>query len=162
MSRRVHHAIVLIACAAWSALSLGQEVECPTWALNDTWTYRRWELPAVWDGGGRLPSVRTFTIVRVRPTKQEYAPRETKTAHQNFSRALNWFYRDNATLPWTELEFLRWPLVEGKSWEFTNPWREGANWEWRVTVAGWEEVSVPAGKFKTIVVKAVVWLGAVT
>ena len=119
----------------------------------------------MWEGGGRLPSVRTFTIVRVRPnnvypytaevvTTQEYALRETKSANQNFSRALNWFYRQNATLPWTELEFLRWPLVVGNSWDFTNPMSEGAKFEWHVSVAGWEEVTVPAGKFKTVVVKA--------
>jgi hypothetical protein len=66
MRRFAQHASFFIACAAYSALSLAQEVQRPIWWLNDTWTYRRTEYPAVWDGGGRLPSGRKFTIVGVR------------------------------------------------------------------------------------------------
>jgi hypothetical protein len=161
MSRLAYRAILFIVCAACSALSLGQEVERPNWAPNDTWTFRGWELPAVWEGGGRLPYGRKVTIVGVRPTHyvaavlswQEYATRETTSLQRNLSRNLNRYFREDPTLPWTELEFLRWPLVVGKSWNFTHPMPDGSKFEWLVTVAGWEEISVPAGKFKTMVIK---------
>ena len=161
MRRSAHRAVLGIAFAAYSALSLGQEVECPTWAPNDTWTYQRWELPGVGDGGGRLPSHRRITILAVRPkqyiannlTWQDYALKETKSEEARYSRAQNWYFRESASLPWTEHEFLRWPLVVGKSWDFTHPMPDGSKFEWHVAISGWEEVSVPAGRFKAIVIK---------
>ena len=161
MSRLAYHAVFFVVCAACSALCLGQEVERPNWTPNDTWTYRGWDLPATWEGGGRLPFRRKITILGARPTYyiaavltwQEYATRETRSVQSNFSRDLNSYFREDPSVPWTELAFLRWPLAVGKSWDFTHPMPDGSKFEWHVTVAGWEEISVPAGKFKTMVVK---------
>ena len=93
-------------------------------------------------------------------TWQEYAPRETRSESWRISVNLNNYWRESATLPWTEHEFPRWPLVVGKSWDFTHPMPDGSLFEWHVTVAGWEEVSVPAGKFKAMVVKVTGATGA--
>ena len=161
MRNHAHQAVLTIVCAAWSALALGQEVDRPSWAPSETWTYRRWELPPTWEGGGRLPSGRKFTIVGGTPTNyrvavltwQEYALKETTSRTWNISRNLNTYWRESASLPWTEMEFLRWPLAVGKSWDFTHPMPDGSKFQWHVTVTGWEEISVPAGKFKAVVVK---------
>jgi len=160
-SRRAHPAFLFVAFVLYSALSLGQEVERPSWSPSDTWTYQRWELPATWDGGGRLPGHRKFTVMGGGPTDyrvavltwQDYAERQTTSVPWRMSRNLNTYYREDATVPWTEMEFLRWPLVVGKSWNFTHPMPDGSKFEWHVTVAGMEEVSVPAGTFKAVVVK---------
>jgi len=151
----------IVAWMVYSAVLSAQEIERPTWSLTDTWTYKVIDLNTYREGRGRFPSTRKVTITEVRGGRywadvsiaKEYGERETKEEKWGISVNLNNYERDNATLPWTEMEFLRWPLAVGKSWTFSHPTSDGTRFEWHATVDRWEEVSVPAGRFKAIVVK---------
>ncbi len=159
--RILNCALLFGACIAYAAMSNAQEIERASWSIGDTWTYKHIDLAAHWDGDGRFPSTRKFTVSAVRPgtyqvdvsTVEEYGARATTNAVWSISRNLNYYYRESATLPRTELKFLKWPLVIGESWDFTHPLSDGTTFQWHVKVAGWDDVTVPAGSFKAIVVK---------
>ena len=51
------------------------------------------------------------------------------------------------------MRFLRWPLVVGETWTFQLPLASGRTFEYHAPVDRWEEVTVPAGRFKAVVVE---------
>jgi len=153
--------LLLGTCVVYGARSHAQEVRRPDWFYGDNWTYQHTELTPKWEGSGRFPYIRKFTVVGTGSvnyrmevtTVEEYGAKGTTKAMWNISRNLNTYWRESATLPSTELQFLRWPLVVGNTWNFTHPMPDGTNFEWHVKVMGFENVTVPAGNFKAVVVK---------
>jgi hypothetical protein len=51
------------------------------------------------------------------------------------------------------LQFLQWPLGVGKTWQFEHPQPNGGTFVWKAKVEGWEDVTVPAGRFKALVIR---------
>ena len=140
--------------------SIHQELPRPEWSIGDSWTYRIVEGP-ISANPGVFASTRTFTVLERRSdryrvsvtTQEEYATRRETSEKWGISQNLNNYYRENAQLPYTELEFLRFPLAVGQAWTFEHPTPDGGVFLWSVRVDGWDEVTVPAGKFATVVIK---------
>jgi hypothetical protein len=153
----------VVALCVWSAAAgtvAAQDIERPTLALHDAWSYEVTQTAASWDGGSQLRHVTSFEIVELRQSQYRVdvstapktgSPAEV-TRNAAISRDLNAYYREAPALPYTEMKFLQWPLQVGKSWSFTHPRPNGGTFEWNVKVDGWEEVTVPAGRFKAVVV----------
>ena len=57
--------------------------------------------------------------------------------------------RQSYELPWQVATWLDWPLEVGKRWKVEIPLAAGIR-VWEARVKGWEEIEVPAGKFKVI------------
>ncbi len=137
-------------------------VERPTWSIGDTWTYLQTVGPATFEPA-TWHYKKTYTVIELRPTSYRGAwattPMEQTTGESastvlaNISRDLNGYYRASAKLPYSELSFLQWPLVGAKSWSFVHPMADGRLFDWQARVEGWEDVTVPAGTFRAIVIK---------
>ena len=134
-----------------------EEIDLPVWSVGDTWTYKKTEGPLTYENA-IYHSTLTFGVVglenrwyRVNVTTASSLQSGGKSSGiRNITRNLNGYYREGAQLPFTELEFLRWPLVAGKSWEFEHPLLDGGSFVWRAKVDGWVDVAVPAGRFKAV------------
>ena len=138
-----------------------QPMERPDLRADDNWIY------SVYEGGnfasvGNYDSVESYTVERVLPQQWGISPgyqmsltsaaagsRETKKSSYRISRDLNGYARQNAASPLQEARWLQWPLEPGQSWRFERPIAQGIQ-IWETEVKGWEEVEVPAGKFRTI------------
>lgn len=73
----------------------------------------------------------------------------SKAWRERITKDLNRFWRGSGA----ELAYLRWPLVVGKTWTFENPIDDAVHLA-SVRVVGWEDVTVGAGRFHTIVIQA--------
>jgi len=152
-------AIVWLALLSLCALVSAQTMERPELHEQDTWAY------SLYEGGtlataGNYESIESFTVVLVLP---EGSPRRyeisrslsdkriggAKKNSYRISRDLNTYARQNPTLPWQEVRWVQWPLEVGQSWRFERPLAAGIQ-VWDVRVSGWEDVEVPAGKFRCV------------
>jgi hypothetical protein len=150
---------------AWMALLLtmalvpaaAEEGALPVWSVGDRWTFDKFDGPT-YDNQGVIRSTIVFLIkesrdrsygveVTTQPARTDRGP-----VLWNISRGLNTYWRDGAQLPWTELRFLNWPLGEGTTWQFQHPQRDGGLFSWRASAERWEEVVVPAGRFKALLI----------
>ena len=136
-------------------------MERPELHAGDTWVY------SVHEGGnlaspGNYEFVETYTVVRVLPQQWGISTGyqmsgetsaggtgESKRRSYRISRDLNGYARENPTAPLQEARWLQWPLEPGQSWRFERPIAQGIQ-VWEAKVKGWEDVEVPAGKFRTI------------
>lgn len=123
--------------------------------MADFWDYALHE-------GGNLASpgnyyyVESFLVNRVLPEQYEMSrvltaerSGESTTSAYRITRDLNGYARQNASFPWQEARWVQWPLEPGRTWKFEVPIAAGIR-TWEAHVTGWEEVEVPAGKFKAI------------
>jgi Protein of unknown function (DUF3108) len=137
-------------------------IERPTWSVNDTWTFGLTVGPTTINPA-EMRYEKTYTVTEVRDTYYRGSVATTpvqgtggelpSTVNGNMSRDLNDYYRENVSLPYTELRSLQWPLSVGKSWSYEHPMADGRVFEWRAKVERWETVTVPAGHFKTLVIQ---------
>jgi hypothetical protein len=137
-----------------------EEIELPVWSVGDRWTFEKTEGPLS-DNQGIFHSTVRISVVELHPkryrtevtTQPAAGSGEKVTGERNVSRALNLYYRESAQLPFTELQFLQWPLTPGKTWQFEHPQPNGGTFVWNAKADGWEDVTVPAGRFKALVIQ---------
>ena len=141
----------LVFCAQVCA----QTVERPERKEGDTWTYR-YRQGATLIAAGPIYYTEASTVTKVGPNGYEYvwvttAERggEQKTGTARRTHNLNWYARPRSDAPWQEVKAWEWPLEVGRTWKYELPVAGGSQ-IWEVRVKGWEEVAVPAGKFKTL------------
>lgn len=132
-----------------------QSMERPALNAGDSWTYEFHE------GGtaaspGNFHYIDVITVSAVFAKQYEISRRstaerdgESKQITYRITRDLNGYTRQNAALPWQEAVWLVWPLEPGHKWKFEVPIPAGIQ-VWEAHVEDWEEVEVPAGKFRTI------------
>jgi len=150
-----------VAPLSWCAVASAQNMERPELRANDTWVYNVHEGGNL-ASGGNYEFVESYTVVRVLPqqwgisTGYQMAGEttaggggESKKSSYRISRDLNNYARQNATSPFQEARWVQWPLEPGQSWRFERPIAQGIQ-IWEAKVKGWEDVEVPAGKFRTI------------
>jgi len=116
----------------------------PDWKVGDTWTVGI--TTSGFGGAGRRDEVRVVKEVaetgyQVENTKKEGGATSVETL--NLSRDLNLIAASQ------EFKWLQWPLEPGRAIQFEVT---GTNQvvTWKGKVVGWEEVEVPAGKFKAL------------
>lgn len=137
-----------------------EEIELPVWSVGDRWTFDKTEGPLS-DNQGIFHSTVRISVIEPRPkvyrtdvtTQGGSGSDQQGTVERNVGRALNSYYRASAQLPFTELQFLQWPLAAGKTWQFEHPQPNGGTFVWNAKVDGWEDVTVPAGRFKALVIR---------
>ena len=143
------------------ALASAQAIERPELSAEDTWVYR------VYEGGnlahvGSYESTESFTVLGVLPRQwglstgyqmshslSAVGSEEAKKNNHRISRDLNGYARQSPSSAQQEVRWLQWPLEPGRSWRFERPIAAGIQ-IWETNVKGWEEVEVPAGKFRTL------------
>jgi hypothetical protein len=132
-----------------------QPMERPALNIGDSWTYEFHEFGTA-ASPGNFHYVDTFTVSEVFP--KQYAMSKLSTAERDgeskqstyrITRDLNGYARQNAALPWQEAVWLVWPLEPGQKWKFDVPIAAGIQ-VWEAHVEGWEDVEVPAGKFRAV------------
>lgn len=146
---------VLLACAA---AARSQPVERPVYRVGDTWTYRHATGPTGFRPGGTLYATETRTVTRMLADEFELSSRstsekgETTTGSSMSSLDFNDFATGRAGAPRKEIRAWTWPAVVGGKWTYEVPVGAGEQ-VWEARVLGWEEVEVPAGKFKALKVE---------
>jgi hypothetical protein len=136
-------------------------MERPELRADDTWVYNVHEGGNL-ASGGNYEFVESYTVVSVLPqqwgistgyqmsrSSTAAGSGETKKSGYRISRDLNSFARQNAASPLQEARWLQWPLEPGRTWRFDRPIAQGIQ-VWETKVKDWEDVEVPAGKFRTI------------
>jgi hypothetical protein len=154
ITKVLRRAIVVVLAAAAPASALAQAVPRPDWKVGDTWTVavsvnagvgastRREETRTVKEAG-ETGYVLEFVAKAADGTA---AAPETNS----FSRDLNFIAPSGgANGGPQEYKWLQWPLEPGKASKFESM-VQNAVATWNGKVAGWEEVTVPAGKFKAL------------
>ena len=139
----------------------GQAMERPQRSEGDNWTYAFYE-GANLAVSGNSYFVEWYAVNRILPPETErgagYQMFRITTVERNgektkgifrISPDLNNYARQNASSPWREAKWVQWPLEPGKRWKFEVPVAAGIQ-VWEAHVGAWEEVTVPAGKFKAI------------
>lgn len=146
-------ALALSCMASWSADL--DRVNKPSWQVGDSWNYNvvrhpHFENPA---------TVRTYESYAVRSVATsfymlEHATKDagdnTRTERQRWSNSLNFVNRNTTNDKLQERTFYKWPIVVGATWEFPFHVPNLGDTISRMTVFGWETVTVPAGTFRAI------------
>ena len=91
--------------------------------------------------------------VRMDTTTGDVGEGHQEGRDRKITKALNIYWSATPQLPTIELEYLRWPLVVGKTWTCDIPRRDDQTTLATVRVTGWEDITVAAGQFHTIVVR---------
>jgi hypothetical protein len=147
-------------CAALGAIfsftavaAYAQPVPRPDWKVGDTWTVgitvnsgvggttRREEVRVVKEAGENGYQVESTP-------KPSGAPAGAMEMLQ-YSRDLNFINPTANNGAPQEYKWLQWPLEPGRSYQFESSF-QNQPLDWKGKVAGWEEVEVPAGKFKAL------------
>jgi hypothetical protein len=138
-----------------------QATERPVLQEGDVWVFNLHQ-------GGNLASagnyefIESYNVRRVLPpqwnvstgyelswSRSEARTGETRKNNYRISRDLNTYARQNPASPQYEARWLQWPLESGRSWRFERPIAAGMQ-VWEAKVQGWEDIEVPAGKFRTM------------
>jgi hypothetical protein len=150
----------LAAALLSSPKTSAQPAERPELSQGDSWAY------VVHESGtfirpGNFESVESYAVTEVfkrwGPTSGYAVARtvatdsggEAKTTYYSITVDLNDYARANASTSWQEAKWMQWPLQSGARWKFEIPLADGVR-VWEAHVEGWEEVEVPAGRFKAI------------
>jgi hypothetical protein len=137
-----------------------QSAERPELSQGDSWVY------SVVEGGtfirpGNFASLESYTVTEVQKrmgSPSGYAMARTTatdagggatTSYYSITISLNGYARANARDSWQEAKWLQWPLASGARWKVEIPLADGVR-VWEARVEGWEELDVPAGRFKAI------------
>jgi hypothetical protein len=136
-----------------------QSADAPNVKANDAWTFRvtteKGQQFERHDVDSKVERVsRDAILVDVSPTGSTTPPvaemfgTDWSRAHENAGKAVV-----------VEKPF-QFPLIEGKSWDVSytvanpNPMYSTETWTSHYVVVGWEDVEVPAGKFRALKVEA--------
>jgi hypothetical protein len=153
--------MLLAAVLLLSAFSVhAQTAEAPVLKAGDSWTYRTTteRAPSVFDKhdeDSTIDRVSATTIfLETKPTGSPLVPTEVLFgADWSRSRDIN-----GKQMP-TSRPFA-FPLAVGKKWDLSfteanpNPKYSTETYETHYTVVGWEDIEVPAGKFRALKVEA--------
>jgi hypothetical protein len=146
---------LLLVAVLCSPAARTQTIERPEWVPGDTWTWRRVEGPVL-DNPTRETFDVTVRVSEVRPARYKldyvrtshFGDRTPSSGTWWLTRDLNGYFREDASIPFTEIKFLRWPLAVGSTWSFEVPSpRAGRPFVWRMRVVRQTRVTVPAGEF---------------
>jgi len=147
-------AFIIALVAAAPVLALAQVAARPDWKVGDSWTVAV-SVNAGVGASTRREEVRTVKEAGETGYVLEFVAKAadgTMTAPEtsNFSRDLNFIAPSGgANGGPQEFKWLQWPLEPGKSDQFETMAQNSVA-TWKGKVAGWEEVVVPAGKFKAL------------
>lgn len=139
-----------------------QEVQVPVWNAHDVWTFSTVLKGSNANGSPRTNSTVRITVlsvnernysVHVDTTTEDLGEGRQESKDGKITKALNIYWRMTPQLAWRELEYLRWPLAVGKTWTFELPRPDDQALLATVRVTGWEDITVAAGKFHTMVVR---------
>ena len=145
----------LLASTSICAEAWAQTAERPTRNVGDNWTYRYWQ-----GGVAGSPSnwyyVRFWIVTKVDAKGYELSWVETAEHDGAKTKGTgrrtpdsNWFARATSGTPWTEVVNSIWPLRVGQKWNYEIPVSAGTEF-WEARVVAWDDIEVPAGKFKAL------------
>lgn len=151
---RILHRAAL--CAIFSTAPLiaqGQSVSRPDWKVGDTWTVSIAANSGI-GGTSRREEVRVVKEAGDTGYTVESTPKGaggTVPVPENFSisRDLNFISPTGSGGAPQEFKWLQWPLEPGRSYQFETSYQDQIQ-TWKGKVTGWEDVEVPAGKFKAL------------
>jgi hypothetical protein len=131
-----------------------QAVQRPELREGDTWTYRIKE--GVEGGSFYFTEIQTVLLPLQQYFVWSYARTAERSGEQttgtyNTSKDLNTYARPSPDVPWQGVRRWQWPLEPGKTWRYDLP-IPGGTQTWEARVDAWEEITVPAGKFKTLAI----------
>jgi hypothetical protein len=149
--RRITHCVVL--CALYFVASMvahAQPVARPDLRIGDTWTVKISMNTGIGGAGGR-EEVRVVKEAGETGYQLENTQKGGGAAVAPemlvVSRDLN-FISQTTGVP-QEFKWLQWPLEPGRTYQFESNFQNVTS-TWKGKVTGWEEVEVPAGKFKAL------------
>ena len=147
-------------CAALGAIfsfaaiaAHAQSVPRTDWKVGDTWT-----LGVTVNGGiagtSRSEDVRVVKEVsesgyQVESTKRDGSGAAPVVEMLNLSRDHNLISLTGSGGAPQEFKWLQWPLEMGRSYQFETSFQDQVQ-TWKGKATGWEDVEVPAGKFKAL------------
>ncbi len=143
--------LLLLACHFACASVAAQVAERPKRETDDVWNYR------FRDGPWEYTLTQKITGVLGERYLIESTRTDSKTGVPAITRG-RWSLDGNAyarARPEDKLQEVfrwRWPLSPGTKWTYDVP-IPGGNQVWEAQVMGWEEVSVPAGRFRALLVR---------
>ncbi len=130
-----------------------QSVARPEWKVGDTWTVAITANSGV-GGTSRREEVRVVKEAGENGYQVESTPKPggnpAGTVEMlQFSRDLNFINPTANNGAPQEYKWLQWPLEAGRSYQFESTF-QNQPLDWKGKVVGWEDVEVPAGKFKAL------------
>jgi hypothetical protein len=153
--RRVSRCAVLFALiSAVPIVAFAQAAARPDWKVGDTWTVAV-SVNAGVGASTRREETRTVKEASEGSYALEFIAKAADGAAatpemNNFSRDLNFIAPSGgANGGPQEFKWLQWPLESGKSYQFETM-AQNAVATWKGKTVGWEDVVVPAGKFKAL------------
>jgi hypothetical protein len=147
-------AVIVALVAAAPVLALAQAAPRPDWKVGDSWTVAV-SVNAGVGASTRREEVRTVKEAGETGYVLEFVAKAadgTSAAPEtnNFSRNLNFIAPSGgANGGPQEFKWLQWPLEPGTSYQFDTMVQNSVA-TWKGKIAGWEEIVVPAGKFKAL------------
>ena len=140
-------------CALFSLAPIAahaQPVPRADWKVGDTWTVKISINAGIGGAGGR-EEVRVVKEAGENGYQVENTQKgDGKVAApemNSFSRDLNFI--SMATGAPQEFKWLQWPLEPGRTYQFESSFQNLTS-TWKGKVTGWQDIEVPAGKFKAL------------
>jgi len=129
-----------------------QSVARPDLKVGDTWTVGI--TSTGFGGAGRRDEVRVVKEAgengyQFENTKKEGGGAAPSVEMLTISRDLNFVGRAGGSGPPQEFRWLQWPLEPGRAIQFEINIQNQIT-TWKGKVVGWEDIEVPAGKFKAL------------
>ena len=154
--RGVQIAAIVVMLGFASPAAAAEVAEQPSWEPDDSWTYARTYYGTAQSyGSDRFAYTLAVTTRAPEYYFLEYSSIDANGAkvqsRQRWSAATNFENRAGDPARFQEYQWYRWPLTEGKSWEFS--WYQpafGESMTWTAKVVGWETITVPAGTFRAL------------
>jgi hypothetical protein len=130
-----------------------QSVPRPDWKVGDTWTVAITVNSGI-GGTSRHEEVRVVKEAGENGYLVESTPKPSGTPSATaqmlqFSRDLNFINPTASNGAPQEYKWLQWPLEVGRSYQFESTFQNHPL-DWKGRVVGWQDVEVPAGKFKAL------------
>jgi len=147
--------LVLVTGVLGCAQAQAQTLQRPVYLVGDTWTYRRVDGPRTYQTFRLYGVTQTKTVTRVLPDEfvmatESIAESGEKTSYQEISSLdFNDYVQLSPDQPRQEVKAWKWPVDVGQSWKYELPVKAGIQ-VWEARAEGWEEVDVPAGKFRAL------------
>jgi len=149
---RIFRIAVALALISGASIACAQAAARPDWKIGDTWTVGI--TSAGFGGAGRRDEVRVVKDAgeagyQMENTKKEGGGATPSVEMLAFSRDLNLIGQAGGSGAPQEFRWLQWPLEPGRAIQFEiNTQNQITTWKGKVV--GWEDVEVPAGKFKAL------------
>jgi hypothetical protein len=155
---RILVVLTAVAGIACPVMAMAQRVERPVYHVGDTWTYRRTDFAIPPQSFRTYVATQIKAVIRVASDEFEMATDSIaesgeKSSYKELSSLdFNDFVQLDSDQPRQEIRTWKWPVDVGDTWKYEYPVKAGVQ-VWEARVAGWEEVEVPAGKFRALKVE---------